>query len=314
MKVRRRLETYWIGAAIGTCASLAAHAAPPVYSQDIAGFAAQKGERAAIMGYPTGLEVWAYPLQLIRDYRLRFRVPGTIDAIDATPLLRRVEGTASEVVRTYVGADYTVRERLFVPRMQAGAVLRYEVEGRPDVRIEASFVPSLDLMWPAALGGQTVAWDDARSGYVEREPLHQFNATIASLQAVDHDGIANRTQANSDRLALVVKPAGPADGVRVATIAIALDPTAETDGSAALRRSEPAARTDAEAHAADVLARSIEIVAPDPGVNRALASATLALDQAWASTRSSAAANLPASALRALVAVHNMHGFSRATE
>lgn len=282
MKVPRRVKALWIGAAIGTCAAMSAHAAPPVYDQNIAGFVAQKGERGAVMGYPTGLEVWAYPLLLIRDYRLHFRVPGTVDAIDAAPLLRRVERTPSEVVRTYVGADFTVRERLFVPRMQAGAVLRYEVEGRPDVRIEASFVPSLDLMWPAALGGQTVAWDDVRSGYVEREPLHQFSATISSLQAIDHDEIANRTQADTDRLALVLKPAGPANGLRIATIAIARDLALEADGAAALRSSEQAARADANAHAADVLARSTEIVTSDPGVNRALASATLALDQAWA--------------------------------
>jgi hypothetical protein len=69
-----------------------------------------------------------------------------IDSVDAGPLLRRVERTATELVRTYNGPDYTMRETLFVPRMQAGALLRYQVEGRPDVRIEASFVPSLNLM------------------------------------------------------------------------------------------------------------------------------------------------------------------------
>jgi glycogen debranching enzyme len=278
-----------VGMATGICLSMTADAAPlplvsrpPSYDQDIGGFVSAKGERALIMGYPAELEVWTYPLQLVSAYHVRFRVPGQIDAIDAAPLLRRVERTATEVVRTYVGADYTVRERLFAPRTQAGALLRYEVEGRPDVRIEASFVPSLNLMWPAALGGQTVAWDEARTGYVEREPLHPFSATIASHETVEHDGISNSTRQISDRLTMLLQPVGPIDGVRVATLAFARDPGANADGAAAMLASEANTRADAQAHASDLLARSIEIETSDPEINRALASATLALDQAWA--------------------------------
>ncbi len=283
MAICRKLWARGLGLMVAASGPIAAHAAAsPSYDQDISGFAAAKGERALVMGYPAGLEVWAYPLQLVHDYRIRFRVPGMIDAVDAAPLLRRVERTATEVVRTYVGPDYTVRETFFVPRMQAGALLRYEVEGRPDVRIEASFVPSLNLMWPAALGGQTVAWDDARSGYVEREPLDHFSATIASREAVDHDATSNRTRPASDRLAMLLSPTGTADGVRVATLALALDPGPETDGAATVLADQESARADARAHAADVLAHSIEIETPDPAINRALASATLALDQAWA--------------------------------
>lgn len=283
MPVCRKLWMRGLAPMIAVSGTIGAHAASlPSYSQDVAGFAAAKGERALVMGYPAGLEVWAYPIQLVHDYHIRFRVPGVIDAVDALPLLRRVERTPTEVVRTYVGPDYTVRERLFVPRTQAGALLRYEVEGRPDVQIEASFVPSLDLMWPAALGGQTVAWDAARGGYVEREPLHHFSATIASREAVGHDEVSNRTRPTSDRLTMLLKPMGNADGVRVATLALALDPGPETDGAATVQADQENARADARAHATDVLARSIEIETPDPEINRALASATLALDQAWA--------------------------------
>lgn len=281
----RRPMPYWrsISGIVAACIATAASAAPlPSYQQDIGGFVSAKGERALVMGYPTKLEVWAYPLQLISDYHIRFRVPGVVDAVDAAPMLRRVERTATEVVRTYVGPDYTVRERLFVPRTQAGAIIRYEVEGQPDLRIEASFVPSLDLMWPAALGGQTIAWENTRSGYVEREPLHHFSATIASYETVDHDIIANRSRPDSDRLTMLLQPAGAQGKVRVATLLLALDPSATEDGAALLRTGETRARADAVAHATDILAASTEIETPDPAINRALASATLALDQAWA--------------------------------
>lgn len=273
----------WVGATILVCAPLAVFAAPaPVYDQDVGAFASAKGERALVMGYPNALEIWAYPVQLVSDYRIRFRPPGALDAVDAAPLLRRVERTSTEVVRTYVGPDYTVREIWFVPRTRAGAVLRYEVEGRPDLKIEASFLPSLNLMWPGSMGGQTVAWIEARHGYVEREPLNRFSATIASQEAVDHDAIANRTRPETDRLAMLLQPMRAGGGIRSATVVFALDAGTGADGAAAMRADEAGAHADAQAHADDVLARSLEIDTPDPAINRALASATLALDQSWA--------------------------------
>ncbi|VVS96615.1 conserved exported hypothetical protein [Sphingomonas sp. EC-HK361] len=254
----------------------------PTYRQDVTGFVSAKGERALLMGYPGALEIWAYPLQLASDFQLRFRVQGTVAPIEAAPLLRRVDRSPNEVVRTYVGADFVVRERLFVPRQQAGAILRYEVEGKPDVQIEASFRPSLNLMWPAALGGRSVSWDATRSGYVEREPLHGFSATISSRETVAHDDAINLARAPLERYAMLLAPRAGGDGVRSASLVLALDPSAETDGAQNIRDSETAARRDAATHSAAVLAESIAIETPDPAVNRALASAALALDAAWA--------------------------------
>lgn len=263
-------------------AAAAPRADVPRYEQAVTNFVSAKGERALVMGYADGLEIWAYPLQLASDYRLRFRVAGSVEPIDAASLLRRVDRNATEVVRTYVGADFVVRERLFVPRQQAGAILRYEVDGRPDVQVEASFRPSLDLMWPAALGGRSVGWDARRSGYVEREPLHGFSATIASREAIAHDDPVNSTRRSSDRFSMLLKPRAEADGRRRATVVFALDRTPDTDGAEALRGGEAAARKDWADHAAEVLDRSLVVESPDPAVDRALASAVLALDGAWA--------------------------------
>ena len=250
---------------------------PPAYRQDADGFVAAKGERALITGYAEGLELWAYPFQLVRDYRVRFRVAGRVEPIDAATLLRRVDRRADEVVRTYVGDDFVVRERLFVPRTGAGVILRYEVSGTPKVDIEVGFVPVLDLMWPGGLGGQEARWDAARAGYVLREGLGRFAATVASPETVAHDDTVNRARVRDERVHLVL---APHDGV--ASLYAALDPDATTAGTVALRAGEPAARADAIAHAREVLDTSLQIETPDPEVNRALASSTLALDRAWA--------------------------------
>ncbi len=248
-------------------------------------FVSAHGRKSSVMGYPdAGLEVWAWPLQLLSGYRVRFREPGRIAPLEGRALLSRIETRPTEVVRVYVGPDFVVRERIFTPLDAPGAVLTYEVEGLPDVQVEARFQPSLDLMWPGALGGQSVGWSEARKGYVEREPLQGFTATIRSPQAVAHDPTTNFAAARPDGLGLVMAPALEADGVRRARLVVAQDPDGEAEGaplSARLDADEPKLREEAQAHYAAVIAGATEIVTPDPELNRALAASVLAQEQAW---------------------------------
>ncbi len=254
-----------------------------VYAGSAQDFVAAHGERALVMGYPDGLEVWAYPLQLLSGYRPRFRVAGQVASIDGALLLRRVEHHPTEVVRVYVGPDFVVREHLFVPRQAAAAIIRYEVEGRPEVGIEIAFRPALDLMWPGALGGQTIGWDDALSAYVEREPLHGFAAIIASPETIGHDEIVNRTRPAASDIRLLLMPRATAGAVRTATLYVAAKPQSLV-GPADLRAWQTnlaSSEADARAHVAEVRAQALQIVTPDVDVNRALASAVVALDAAW---------------------------------
>src|ERR1700739_3797683 len=53
-------------------------------------FVAAHGQQAIIMGYPdSGLEIWAYPLQLLSNYHVSFREAGQVEPIDGQKLLRR---------------------------------------------------------------------------------------------------------------------------------------------------------------------------------------------------------------------------------
>lgn len=255
----------------------------PVYFGSGQEFVAAHGERALVMGYPDALEIWAYPLQLLSGYKIRFRVAGQVASLDGARLLRRVEHHPSEIVRVYVGPDFVVREHLFVPRREAAAIIRYEVEGRPQVKIEIGFQPSLDLMWPGALGGQSIGWDNALAAYIEREPLHRFSATIASPEAIEHDATINRTRPLADGVSLLLDPRAVAGGRRMATLYVIANPPDRpaASGLASLKARSEALRGEALADAAAVQANALQIVTPDPNVNRALASALLALDQAW---------------------------------
>ncbi|HZU52184.1 MAG TPA: hypothetical protein VE968_09960, partial [Sphingomicrobium sp.] len=233
------------------------------------------------MGYPeTGLEVWAYPLQLVSSYALRFHESGRIEPFEGRLLLSRIEATPSEIVRIYNGPDFVVREHLFVPLNAPAAIITYEVEGRPDIQIEARFEPSLNLMWPGALGGQDIAWSDARSGYVEHEPIHGFAAVIRSAQAIAHDNIVNQATNRPSALGLVMEPRRGIDGVRRAELVVAED---EAQGKAAIDDPDKSSelRSEVAAHFRSILDQATEVTTPDEAVNRALAASIVALEQAW---------------------------------
>ena len=248
-------------------------------------FVAVHGRRAVIMGYPEhGLEVWAYPLQLISDYQVSFENDGDTGLLAGNTLLRKVEYRPDTVIRTYVGPDFAVRETLFVPLDSRGAILGYEVEGNRNVRLRVQFLPSLNLMWPGALGGQDVRWDATLSGYVITEPLHRNIATISSPDIVDHEAVINRTISPSDLETLVLRPQIDSTGHRVASLIVAADEPGTTPGTAAgdLQRDEVALRAQAVTHYRTLVNSALSIETPDPQVNRALAWSTIALDQAWA--------------------------------
>jgi hypothetical protein len=112
-------------------------------------FVAVHGRKAVIMGYAaSGLEAWAYPLQLISGYELGFHSTGDTTEINGATLLRRVTYEPEAITRTYIGPDFIVRERLFVPLNEQAVLLTYSVECRHSLDIVVHFTPVLDLMWP----------------------------------------------------------------------------------------------------------------------------------------------------------------------
>ena len=251
-------------------------------------FLAVHGRKSVVMGYPAaGLEVWAYPLQLVSGYQVSFLPSGQTQAIPGASLWRRIEYRPEEVVRTYVGDDFVVRERIFVPLDQPGAIFSYQIEGRRDVSVQVQFHPSLNLMWPGALGGQSTQWSDKLPGYIIREYLHGFSAAIASPDVTLHDPTGNPTiQPAADRTfkTLVLKPKVQPDGTKAATVFIGYDAPHTTTDSVIipqLERRQAALRTAAVKHYDDLLAGALQIDTPDPELNRALRWSILALDQAW---------------------------------
>jgi glycogen debranching enzyme len=246
-------------------------------------FIAVHGRRALIQGYASdGLEAWAYPFQILSGYRIAFRPQGTTTAINGLEILSRVVYQPDSVTRIYLGPGFIVYEKLFVPLDRAGAILSYSIQSGTPVEIEVHATPVLNLMWPAALGGQSVEWNASLSAFVLSEPANGFTAVIGSPDIVAHDNSGNRAMRGADEtgLSFTLRP-GSSGAARVF---LALNPPHSTDHGLLfheLIRNRETLEAEAAAHVGEVRENVLRVETPDERVNRAIAWAEIALDQAW---------------------------------
>jgi glycogen debranching enzyme len=241
------------------------------------------GERSFIGGYATpGLEVWTYPLQLLHSYWVSFRLDGNSSEIDGRTLLRNVEHTPTSAVRTYEGSGFVVRERLFTPVDLPAAMISYTVEGNQPILVTVHFTPSLNLMWPGAVGGQEIHWDSTHFAYTLDEPSRRFRAAIVSRQIVSHEQIQNNRRGGVfERSLRFTVRATPGDRGG-ATIAFAGSSTAsDVPLTIASMLAAGDATAESRAHARYSGLHVIDVTTPDTAVNRALRWAQVTLEQAW---------------------------------
>ena len=244
-------------------------------------YLAVHGLRAFAGGYSEdGLEFWAFPLQIVSDYRLQFVAPSGI--VDGLGLLERVDVDPVGVTRHYRGPDYRVREYIFTHAQLPGVQVRYEIEGRADIQLRAQFRPSLNLMWPVGTGGQEMAWDERMRGLRFSEPRHVFEALVSSEQASDHTEPNNdRRGSRFDRPVFLQMRPQRCGAQRCASLVFAgqSEATESTQATTrALREVSGPAASDRERYDH---ADRLQIRTPDEDTNRALRWAQIALEQAW---------------------------------
>ena len=246
-------------------------------------FIAAHGRRAMIDGYAGGrLEIWAYPFQLVSNYQVAFRPSAATTPIRGQDILSRITYQPDSITRAYLGPDFIVRERLFVPLDEPEAVLTYRVESEHPVEIEVHATPVLNLMWPGALGGQSTAWSSSLSAFVLSEPEDGYSAVVGSPEIVAHDDILNRAVDGGDSagLGFTLHP----DSTGLARVYVALNPPHVSDPGTLFRqliKDEPAEELRAAAHVHEFVDSVLRVETPDSRVNQAIAWAEVALDQAW---------------------------------
>jgi hypothetical protein len=128
------------------------------------------GPHAGLMGYESGqFEMWVWPWKPLRNFELQFLLGTSTQPIFAKDIVRTISVTPELTTITYTYEAFTVREHIFIPRHEPGAVILLDVHTTTDLAIIPGFIPVMQPMWPAGIGGQFSYWDDDVKGYVISE-------------------------------------------------------------------------------------------------------------------------------------------------
>ena len=144
------------------------------------------GRRSALFAYEGHpAEVWVYPLKLVDDFALAFRLKDYPVEIQGQDVLARIEVRPEATTLVYAHAAFTVREILFAPLDEPGIVALLDVDSALPMTVLASFRPRLRLMWPAGLMTPNLGWDEASHTYVLSEESKRFVGVLGSPGARD---------------------------------------------------------------------------------------------------------------------------------
>jgi glycogen debranching enzyme len=145
-------------------------------------FVSAVGRRAALLGTDDrGFEAWVYPLKIFRELHLRFHIDGRI--LQAETLARTVITRPESSTIVYSGASFNVRETLFVPIHESGALITFEIQTNRPLEIELAFVPDFQLAWPAEMGPTHLNWDSTKHALLFTSQNHPYAAVVGSLKA-----------------------------------------------------------------------------------------------------------------------------------
>ncbi len=149
-------------------------------------YVADLGRRAAVFGDETGrLEVWTWPLKLVRDLHLAFRIPDYDEPLDAARVARRVVVRPESFTIVYSHATFTVRQHVLVPLHEPGALILLDVETVRPLDVHVRMHADFDLAWPGAFGGEYITWwADRKAFLLSRGGLRDHNGLVGSPFAV----------------------------------------------------------------------------------------------------------------------------------
>jgi glycogen debranching enzyme len=144
------------------------------------------GQRSAVFGREQGtFEAWVYPLKILDDFHLSFRLRDYPLDIEGTQIAASIRVRPEATIFTYSHAAFTVRQILYAPVDEAGIVMLLDVDSVLPLTITGSFRPRLRLMWPAGLMTQNLEWDAKEHVYYLTEETRRFAGVVGSPGARD---------------------------------------------------------------------------------------------------------------------------------
>ena len=143
------------------------------------------GREAAFFGHETGqFEAWAWPVKLLHEFELGFKIPDYTEPIPGESVAKRVIVRPELMTVVYSHATFTVRQHFLVPLDEPGLIILLDVDAVKPLEIVASFKADLDLMWPAGIGGQYAFYDSGNQRFILSESRREYNAYVGSPNAI----------------------------------------------------------------------------------------------------------------------------------
>ena len=227
------------------------------------------GTRAGLFGDETGrLEAWVYPLKILRDFHVSFVLGDRI--LPAESLARTLTVRPESATITYASDTFSVKETLFVPVHEAGAVITFQVSTAEPLEIQASFVRDFQLQWPAALGGTFIYWDASLHAFVCGEEQHKYVGIVGSPTA---DGYREEYSTNygySDESSFRLGVTAKGNETKVIAISGSVNGLPEAQNTYHhLVESYPALLQESAAYYQSYLGQTVSVTLPDPQLQQA---------------------------------------------
>jgi hypothetical protein len=240
-----------------------------------------QGRRSAVFATETGaVDAWVWPLRLIQDLQLSFRLPERSELITGVGLARDVVTRPEGITFIYAHAAFTVRQHVFVPINEPGVIVLLDIASTGPLEIIVSMKPDLSTVWPTGAGGGQMEWQpDARRYWLVQNSLKPHHGLIGSPFASSSTTGVVRGPGVTTQFALAIDAAVAAR--QFVPIVIAGGPqrdSAELVYRRLLDRA-PSYWRDRVAHFREVRQSGISIAGPDPQVNQAFDWAKINFDQ-----------------------------------
>jgi glycogen debranching enzyme len=148
-------------------------------------YVGDQGRRAAVFGDEAGnFEVWTWPVKLVRDLNLAFKIPEYDDPIPASTVARHVVVRPEGVTLVYSHATFTVEQHVFVPMNEPGAVMLLEVQTVRPLDVLVRMHADFNLAWPGSFGGGNISWQPEQTRFLLTQGgVRLYNAFIGSPYA-----------------------------------------------------------------------------------------------------------------------------------
>ncbi|HEX9755670.1 MAG TPA: GH116 family glycosyl hydrolase [Gemmatimonadales bacterium] len=149
-------------------------------------YVGEVGRRAALFGDESGaFEAWTWPLKLVRDLRLAFRIPEYDDPIPGGSVARRITIRPAGLTIVYSHATFTARAHVLVPLEEPGGLILLEVETVRPLEVLVQMHADFNLAWPGGFGGGNISWQADRSLFLLTQGgLREYNGVVGSPFAV----------------------------------------------------------------------------------------------------------------------------------